>query len=166
MGTALRPRAPPRSRSPRRPPLLRELAADDRELERVRVPFRVQLAVAPEAEERLRELLRPQRGPRLEDGPDRFRSDREEPVRRVRRHDLDVTGLEAALTTGDDDPELPLQHLVALLLARVQMLLRAEAARREDDLVLERLAVRLGRGFAEDEPLARPRVLEHLPRPR
>jgi hypothetical protein len=87
-------------------------------------------------------------------------------VRRVRRDDLDVAGLEAALTPGDDDPELPLQHLVALLLARVQMLLRAEAARREDDLVLERLAVRLGRGFAEDEPLARPRVLEHLPRPR
>jgi hypothetical protein len=83
-------------------------------------------------------------------------------VGRVGRNDFDVAGPEAPLPPGDDDPELAVQHLVPLLLARMQVLLRAEAARGEDDLVLERLPVRLGGRPAEDDPLPRPRVLQHV----
>ena len=67
-----------------------------------------------------------------------------------------------ALVAVDDDPERALEHLVALLLARVQVVAHREPARHELELVLEHVAAGLGGRAEEDEPLARRRVLEHV----
>ena len=87
----------------------------------------------------------------------------EDPVPCRRRHALDVAHSETPLAARHDDAERALEHLVAFLLTRVQVVAHGEAARHELELVLEHLASGLCRGTEKDEPVARCRILEHVP---
>src|SRR5207302_4202012 len=131
---------------------LGELVEDHRELQRRRVAALADRAVTREAEKRLEQHLRLESRARCEANFDRCVLRREDAVLRADRNGLDVAGAEAALLAGDDDPERALEHLVAFLLARMQMVPHRESARHELELVLEHLATGF-RGRAEkDEP--------------
>ena len=78
------------------------------------------------------------------------------------RHVLDVARAEAPFPAGDDDAERPLEHLVALGLARVQVIANGEAARHELELVFEHFATGVAGGAKKDEPVAGGRVFEHV----
>src|SRR5438309_8616575 len=79
-----------------------------------------------------------------------------------RRDDHRVPRAESLLAAVHDQPERALEHFVALLLSRVQVIARREPARDELELVLEQLAAGLRTRPQEREPVAARGVLEHL----
>jgi hypothetical protein len=66
------------------------------------------------------------------------------------------------LLTPDAEADRPTQYLEALLLVGVYVGRRDESVRLDEGLDDNRLAVRLPRGFAENEPLAGDRVLDDV----
>src|SRR5262249_5074355 len=143
-----------------------ELARDQRELERARVALPVDLPVPGEADERLEQLLRSQRGAQLEERLHLLVRDREEAVRGRGGHDDRVARLEHAVLAAEVEAELAGEDLVTLGLARVQMLADEETLRSEEELVLEGLAAGLIGRPAEDDPLASGGILQDLLRAR
>src|SRR5712692_4850060 len=79
-----------RGRRLRRPPELRELVEDDRELQHGRVASLPDFAIACEAEERLEQHLGLERRPRREASADRRVLRREDAMLRRDRHVFDV----------------------------------------------------------------------------
>src|SRR5207245_1542631 len=155
-------RALDRDRRPHRPAELGELVEDHGELQQRRVAAGSDLAVARKPEQGLEQDLGLERGPQGEPRPYARLADRDDPMLRIRWDDHHVARTELLLATCDDEPECALEHLVALLLSRVQVIARREATRDELELVLEHFAARLRARPQKGEPVAPRGVLEHL----
>ena len=151
--------------SQRRPghvPLVAELVGEHSELKQTGIASPAYLPGPGQADERLDQVLRTKGRPELKEHVCRFVADGPEPVPRPGWDDGDIALSENLLAACDRDTEPAGEHLVPLLLTRVDVRCRHEPARTEDEFVLEQLAVRVRSGLAEDHALAGRRILEHL----
>ena len=82
-------------------------------------------------------------------------------VRRAGRHLHHVSGPEHVLAAVEDQAHRALDHLVALGLDRVQMLLGEQAPRAADDVELQQLAGGVGGGLANLDPDSRGGDVQH-----
>ena len=135
---------------------------DHREVQRVRHPLAVRLAVGGEREHRLDQRLELQRGPDLADEVRDLVAGVPELVRRAGGHGEALAGAGDELLAADLEADGAAEDLEALLLARVDVRRGDEAVRLDVGLDHDGRAVRLTARLPEDETLAGDRVLDRV----
>src|SRR5215211_1270771 len=142
--------------------LARELAREEREVERHRHAL-ARGAPAPRQLHRgLEELLHPERRGYLDPGARRPVADVLELVRLAGGHHDDVTRPGDDRLAAEPESHAAAPHLEALLLLGVHVLAGHVPVGGQLEVDLEQLAARVGRGPAEGDPLATDRVLDDL----